>query len=218
MKKTYLTALTSLLVTALLTTSALAWQSTRIGERNFQRAWSAYAYKRPEAAKQYFTAAATSFAEGLAQTPPARSTMFASNLAKAGMSFYYAGRYQESIDTMGKAAKKDDRLWEAFLYSGLSYARLGNKAKTLEQFQTFLKASPAQPLLSSEVSNQMNELEMENGSLADAVAAIEKAALAQTLRNINFGQDSNTPIERCSGRYWWRYNKAPCEKNRVDYR
>ena len=203
-------------ITIMIASSAFGWRSVRTGQKNFERAWSAYLFKRPEKANEYFVKAADAFSSALAEVPPSRTTMFASNLAMAGISLYQAGSYKEAIDAMNKAKSKDRRLWEAYLYSGLSYAHLNEKQKAIESFSAYMNSSPTQAILSTAVSKQINILEQEGGSLEAAIIAIDTAAFSQYTNNYLLG----TPDQqgRCSGVYWWRYNKGPCsERNDSQY-
>lgn len=201
--------LTVIVATLLLASSALAWRSVRTGQKNFERAWSALLFKRMDKANEYFAKAADSFGQALAEQPPSRSTMFPSNLTMAGMSLYYAGRYQECIDAMDKATQKNDRIWEGFLYKGLSFAAMDEKEKVIKNLTAYIKSSPGQYTISNEVEKQLTNLETETGSLQDAITAIQKAAIDQFEDNYTL-QSSPNDNEQCSGMFWWRYNKAPC--------
>ena len=214
MKKQIVVFLATALAVVLFASSALAWRSVRTGQKNFERAWSAYLFKQPDKAQGYFVKAADAFAEALAETPPSRTTMFASNLAMAGISLYHAGRYQECIDAMAKAMTKDGRMWEAPLYTALSHARLGEAAKTVESLKAYLKTSPTQAILSEEVNRQLTNLETGSGSLDGAADAVDAAAFDQFSNNETFtGPNASNGNERCDGVYWWRNNKSPCSQS-----
>ncbi len=203
----FITAL--FLITTMLTSTAFAWRSVRTGQKNFERAWSALHFKRMDNVDKYFTKAAEAYGQALAEKPPSRTTMFASNLTMAGMSLYYADRYQECVDAMDMAVKKDDRIWEGFLYKGLSLAAMDEKEEAVKAFIAYMKSSPGQPILSSAVEKQITDLETDSGTLTTAIPIIEKAAVDQFQNNVTL---QNTPreSEQCSAMYWWRYNKAPC--------
>jgi tetratricopeptide (TPR) repeat protein len=212
MKKTPIILTIALLAAAVLAPcTAGAWTSVRTGQKNFERAWSAYVFRRPDMAAKYFARAADAFGAGLAEDPPSRTTMFPSNLTMAGMSLYYAGRYQEVAAPMEKVMAKDDRIWEAPLYAALASARLGDAAGTIRLFKLYLESSPTQSILSGVVKRQLDALETGSPSLADVVAAVEQAAFDQFDANINqsIGRTSNAQDE-CDGIYWWRFNRSPC--------
>lgn len=109
------------------------------------------------------------------------------------------------------AVRKDSRIWEGYLYSGLSYAAMDEKTETINALTAYIKSSPGQPILSNAVKKQLTDLETDSGSLADALSVIEKAAEDQFENNYAL---QNSPNERnqCSGQFWWRYNKAPCSE------
>jgi hypothetical protein len=224
MKKTLMPFLSAVLLAALaaamLTPAAShAWTSVRTGQKNFERAWSAFMFKRTEPAMEYFAKAADFFGAGLTEEPPSRTTMFASNLTMAGMSLYYAGRHQEVAAPMKKAMDKDDRIWEAPLYTALACARLGDKAGTIDHLTLFLKTSPGQPILAGAVIRQLDSLKQGQGSLADTASVLERAAFEQFDNNITFvGINVSNPQDACDGTYWWRYSRSPCQgRNKFTY-
>ncbi|MFH1914457.1 MAG: hypothetical protein ABIK45_09320 [Pseudomonadota bacterium] len=212
MKKTQIALLMALLTAALLVPSpATAWVSVRTGQKNFERAWLAYTSRRFDQANQHFVKAADAFGAGLAEDPPSRTAMFASNLTMAGMSLYYAGRYAEVGAPMHKVMDKENRVWEAPLYAALAAARLGDKATTVDLLTRYLKTSPTQPILSAEVRRQLDALDSGAPPLAQVTEAIDGAAFEQFDNNINFvGSRGGEMQEYCDGIYWWRSNKQPC--------
>ena len=192
---------------------AFAWKEVRTGQRNFERAWQAYTSSQPDKANKFFKVAATAYAEALAADPPSRTARYASTLTMAGISFYYAGRHEECIDAMGLAYKKENKVWEANLFIGLSNARLGDKARAVEFLNLYLQSMPSQRILSSSVTQQLKNLETGSGSLSDSVKQIEKVLPLQFINNTTFNnapRSSNPSFERCGGSFWWRKNKAPC--------
>ncbi|MBU4192637.1 MAG: hypothetical protein KKD85_10010, partial [Proteobacteria bacterium] len=196
-----------------------AWTSARTGQKNFERAWSAFMFKRTEPAMDYFVKAADSFGAGLAEEPPSRTTMFPSNLTMAGMSLYYAGRHQEVAAPMEMVMTKDDRVWEAPFFTALACARLGDEAGTIDHLTLFLKTSPAQPILANAVIHQLEALKQGQGSLADTATTLEQAAFDQFDNNITFiGVNASNPQDACDGNYWWRYSRSPCPgRNKYTY-
>lgn len=220
MKKQLSIILVVITTITLLASCAFAWRSIRTGQKNFERAWRAYLSQQPEKAADYYVKAADAFGQALAETPPSRSTMFPSNLAMAGMSLYNAGQYEASINAMEMAAKKDKNLWESYLYAGLSQAQLGNASEAVNGLNAYLDAAPAQAILSAEVEKQITALEAGPTRMDSNIAALEKAMLAQSMRNYTFSKrmPPNSSLEHCSGQYWWRYNKAPCDANSTPLR
>ena len=171
------------------------------GQKNFERAWQAYTSLQPDKADKFFKTAATAYAKALAADPPSRTARFASTLAMAGISFYYAGRYEECIDTMGLAYRKEDRIWEANLFIGLSRARLDDKAKAVKFLNLYLQSTPSQRILSNSIAQQIKVLEADSSPLSDAADQIEKAIPLQFVNNINLNnspRSSNPATERCS--------------------
>jgi len=215
MKKQQTILLIALLAAALMApVPAMAWSSVRTGQKNFERAWLAYTFRRFDQASQYFARAADAFGAGLAETPPSRTTMFASNLTMAGMSLYYAGRYAEVAAPMKRVMDRENRVWEAPLYAALAAARLGDKATAVDLFTRYLKTSPGQPILSAEVSRQLDVLESGAPSLTQVAQDIEQAAFAQFDNNINLISDRReSTSQACDGNYWWRNNRQPCPNN-----
>lgn len=216
MKKVITILLGTVLAVVLFLPPAHAWRSVRTGQKNFERAWSAYLYKRPDKASEYFGKAADAFGLALAENPPSRTTMFASNLTMAGISSYYAGRYDQAIDAMDKAINKDDTIWEAYLYTALSYARKGDKAKAEEFLKRYLKSNASQPILSDAAARQLTDLDTDSGSLEGVAPALEDAAYRQFINNVNFtGRYPATVDGQCNSPFWWRNNRAPCIRSSV---
>ncbi|WP_285906585.1 hypothetical protein [Pseudodesulfovibrio pelocollis] len=212
MKKTRIILLIALLVGTLLAPAqATAWTSVRTGQKNFERAWLAYTFRRFDQASQHFAKAADAFGAGLAEDPPSRTTMFASNLTMAGMSLYYAGRHAEVAAPMRKVMDKENRVWEAPLYAALAAARLGDRAATVDLLTRYLKTSPTQPILSAEVRRQLDALDSGAPALAQVADTIEGAAFEQFDNNINLvGSRGGEMRDYCDGNYWWRSNRQPC--------
>jgi tetratricopeptide (TPR) repeat protein len=217
MKKILLIILFVLTAVALLSPDeSPAWVTVRTGQKNFERAWSAYMFRRTDSAMEYFTKAADAFGAGLLEEPPSRTTMFSSNLTMAGMSLYYAGRYQDAVPPFEKVIDKDDQVWEAPLYAGLCKARMNDRAGAVGFWTAYIKSNPSQSILSGVVVRQLANLETNTGSLDQAADAVEKAVFDQYDNNITLtGPMADNPQNLCSGNYWWRYNKSPCNSRRT---
>ena len=214
MKKSIIILLGAALAVVLLFPPAHAWRSVRTGQKNFERAWSAYLFKRQDRADEYFAKAADAFGQALAENPPSRTTMFVSNLTMAGISMYYAGRYDQAIDAMDKAIFKDDSVWEPFVYTALSHARKQGAPETVEFLKRYLKTNPGQPILSAEVQKLLAGLENGSASPDAAAEALENALLQQFINNINFtGRNPSSVDGLCDSPFWWRNNRAPCSTN-----
>jgi len=213
MKKLLLILLAGLMVTALAVPNSHAWISARMGQRSFERAWNAFISKRDADAKEYFLKAADAYGLALDENPPSRTTMFPSSLTMAGISGYYAGRYDLSVEAMGMAIEKDDSIWEAYIYTAMSKARLGDKPGTIDFLEQYLRANPGQSILSNEVQKQLTDLQTDSGTLDKAAPALENAAFRQFSNNFTFvNRTANDPAGMCDGTYWWRFNKAPCDR------
>lgn len=210
----YITPLLTIIVTfMLLAPPAFAWRSVRTGQRTFERAWLAYVSLQQDKADEFFKDAATAFSTALAVDPPSRTSQYASTLTMAGISFYYAGKYEECITTMELAHGKDNKIWEANIFIALSNARLGNKDNALEFLILYLQSMPSQRNLSKAVMQQIEDIETGSRSLEEGIGQIEKALPLQFINNINLNnasRSSNPAIERCGGAYWWRKNRSPC--------
>ncbi|QJB55257.1 tetratricopeptide repeat protein [Pseudodesulfovibrio sp. zrk46] len=194
---------------------AFAWQSVRVGQKNFERAWSAYSFKRYDKANEYFATSADAFAKALKEYPPSRTVMFPSNLTMTGISMYHAGRYQECIKVMAKAQYKDDTIMETYLFTALSYARLGNKDETTSWLEKFIKSYPMQRTIAAEANRQLTDLQTGSPDLKAVADAIDAAAIAQFQSNrVSTGNTLNAPNEQCNGNYWWRNYRAPCESSK----
>lgn len=214
--KKHLISLTAIVIlSAMLAQPALAWRSVRTGQKNFERAWSAYHFKRQDKATGYFTDAADGFGKALKEYPPSRTAMFPSNLTMAGISFYYAGQYDQCIDAMGKAVYKDANIWEAYIYAALSHARLGNLDDTVKDLKAYIKSSPTQAMLSNDVKQQITDLETASATLPVAADSLEAALYKQFNYNTNLQKNNISNLnDLCSGSFWWRSNKSPCEQSR----
>ena len=216
MKKSIIILSGAVLAVVLLLPEAHAWRSVRTGQKNFERAWSAYLFKRQDRADEYFARAADAFGQALTENPPSRTTMFPSNLVQAGMSMYYAGRYDQAVNAMDKAIFKDDSLWEPFIYTAVSQARKGDSREALRFLQRYLKTNPNQPILSDEARRQIEGLQGKSASLEDVVMAMEGALLQQFINNLNFrGRNPSSVGGLCEGAFWWRNNRAPCARNSI---
>lgn len=212
MKKHIATVLAiALLLTA--ATPAMAWQALRSGDKNFERGWHAMTNNLPVEAKAYFTEAATLFAEAYSEDPPSRSARFPTNRAKAGISYYYAQRYQECLDMMKLTMDKRGKLWEANLYAALAAGQLGDREYSLEQFKAFRETMASQRIISNALSDKLTALEKGEITFEEAITAIDMAVTDQFKYNVKMNltpRNAGVNNERCSGRYWWRKNDAPC--------
>lgn len=214
MRRMLLLILVVLLAAAAFAPDSEAWIPTRTGQRNFERAWAAFLSQRRDDAMTYFAKAADAYAQALAEKPPTRTTLFPSNLTMAGISAYYAGRYDLAIQALGMALDRDDSIWEGYLYTGLAYARQGNSAKAMEFLEKYVKSNPSQPILSSAVLAQVSAVETEGASLDQVAPAVEQGAFDQFHNNMLFvGNRADSPADGCSGAFWWRNNRAPCSRN-----
>ncbi|WP_243545279.1 tetratricopeptide repeat protein [Pseudodesulfovibrio tunisiensis] len=211
MRRSITIPVVALLCAAFLSAPACA-DPVRSGRKAFERAWPAWQRGNQENAAKYFEQAASAYAEMLAAGDKYRSASFASNLGMAGMSFYFTGKYAECISTMEQAAARDPNLWEAYLFSGLASARLGNAEAALSQWKLFQEKGTSQRFIQQSVGLQVTNLETGEGSLEAAVAPVEKATWKQFRNNATFRRaDDNEPNSRCSGSYWWRNSRTPCE-------
>lgn len=207
------------LIAAVLTAAALysadshAWISARTGQRNFERAWSAFMSKQPDTAMEYFAKSADAYGLALDENPPSRTTTFPSSLTMAGISGYYAGRNGQVLEAMSQALDKDDSIWEAYIYTALAYARMNDKAHAEEFLEKYIKSNPAQPILSSEVQRQRSVLD-DGAAVAGIVPPLESALFDQFHNNVLFvGRKADDPGGMCSGPFWWRNNRQPCDKS-----
>lgn len=205
------TILAALLCMALLTGCATTAVTT--GDKNFERAWNAFNFNQMDKADAYFKAAADNYRETTNDDPPARTTRFRSTRLKAGISFYFAGEYEACVKAMKLAVTRKESVWEANLFSGLSYARMDDKDNTIKSLTLFIDDMSSQRVLTNVVIPQLKGIEDGTIQLQAAADAIDKAFHDQISQNINLSrtpQNTSIPGEHCSRRYWWRYNKKPC--------
>jgi len=197
---------------ALYSADSHAWISARTGQRNFERAWSAFMSKQSDTAMEYFAKSADAYGLALDENPPSRTTTFPSNLVMAGIAGYYAGRNDQVLEAMGKALDKDDSIWEGYIYSALAYARMNDKAHAEEFLEKYIKSNPSQSILSSEVLRQISNLD-DGAVVTNVVSPLENALFDQFHNNVVFvGNRSDDPSGMCGGAYWWRNNRQPCDK------
>ncbi|QGY38774.1 hypothetical protein GM415_01015 [Pseudodesulfovibrio cashew] len=209
--------LVALIATVVLSLSALAVSPVRSGEKNFERAWKSLMTRNADKAAQYFGTAADAFAEALAGDPPSRTTRFPSNLTKAGMSLYYAGRYKESIDALNRIPEREKDMWEAALYRALSYGRLGDREAMVRWLNIYLDLYPSQPILSSEVQRQLDGLDSGSAAPDAAAAALDDSAIKQFRNNVLVKQKGSLAgPENCNGAFWWRNYRAPCTQKQFE--
>lgn len=193
-----------------------ALSPVRLGEKNFERGWLRLVDNSRDAANDHFSTGADAFAEALAQDPRSRSTNFDSNLTKAGMSFYYAGRYDESIKAMAEVYNEKTTLWESAIYPATAYAFLGDKTKTLEWLKVFHNMYSGQHDIANTAVRVIKDLEKGNMDVRQAAATLDKALTMQFIRNVGLkGQNHVFGNEKCSGSYWWRFNRKPCKRKRL---
>lgn len=188
----------------------------RVGEKNFERGWNRLMHNKRDDAVKQFSSGADGFAEALAADPRSRSTNFPSNLTKAGMTFYFTGRYDESIKIMSEVYEEKTQLWESALFTGLAYAFKDDQDMATQWLNKYLKLLPSQAYLSNIIKNQLEELAKGTTTLRAAADTMDKATVEQFKRNVN--NRGNTGLfgnDKCSGSYWWRYNFRPCERKHV---
>lgn len=207
-----------LAVIVLLTTVAPTTASVSGGDREFERAWRVFTARQEDRATDYFKAAAALYGEAMSEDPMGRTMRFQSTLLKAGISSYYAGQYDQSIKAMGLAVRKGERIWESDLYTALSYAMKGDKEKAMEFIGKFMDSMSSQRFITDAVQRQMPGLKAGTTSLEDGFADIDDATKKQfvdnILRNSN-RRTMGTPMEQCSGTFWWRLNAAPCNRGHL---
>lgn len=185
----------------------------RLGEKSFERAWWRLMNSNDREAQAQFSEAANAFAEALAEDPRGRTVGFPSNLTKAGMSFYFSKRYDESVTVMEEAFSAKERIWESAIISAASYAHLGNQVKAVEWLQKFRDMLAGQRELAEVANKQLDDLIKGSVSLAEVAAALDEAVLKQFHFNMTYSQQKDaTSNSRCGSAYWWRYSKQPCYK------
>ncbi|BDQ38633.1 hypothetical protein SYK_29930 [Pseudodesulfovibrio nedwellii] len=212
-----ITILTAILLLATVA-PAQAWRSIQNGDKNFERAWRTYTTQQTAKSDGYFVRSADAYSDGLKADPPSRTARFPSTLAKAGISFYYAKRYQECVDTMKVTLTRDKRMWEPALYTALSYARLGDSENTIKTLQTFVTSLSSQRIISDAAVLQVKDLEAGTANLDNVADALDAATQKQFIENIsrnNSPRDIGLTAERCNGAYWWRRNMAPCHSSGI---
>jgi len=211
MKKTIII---TLVIIALVATAAFA--SVKTGDRNFERAWRTYVSKQMDKARGHFTAAAQGYGEALKEDPPSRIALFPSTLLKAGIAFYYAGRYQECIDAMEMAHRKEEKkVWEASLFMALSQARMGNREQASKDLEQFRATMSSQRMITNEIQTQLARMGKGEATMEEATQAIENATMLQFSENVKRNRsprDVFPAVEQCGGTYWWRQNDAPCSR------
>jgi len=217
MHRITITILTAILLLATVA-PAQAWRSVQNGDKNFERAWRTYSSRQTDKADGYFARSAEAYSDALKDDPPSRTARFPSTLAKAGISFYYAKRYQECVNTMKLTLTRDKRMWEPALYTALSYARLGDSENTIKTLQNFVTSLSSQRIISDAAVIQIKALETGTATLDSAADALDAATQQQFIENINRNnspRDIGLTAERCNGTYWWRRNMAPCHSSGI---
>lgn len=211
MKKTLTIALI-LVVTVLLAAPSHALSPTRVGNKNFERGWSMLIHGDRDGANEQFVTGAKAFAEALGEDPRSSYTDFTSNLTKAGMTFYYAGRYQEAVEVMGEVYGKDNRVWEAPIYAALAYAAMGDRENTLEWLKKYRESLATQYIISNAVVEQEKAL-ADGVDIAAVAKELDDAVVQQFWSNTGQKQ-SAMGNEKCGSSFWWRYAFKPCAKGR----
>lgn len=185
----------------------------RKGQKGFERGWNLLSYTNRDAAVEEFAGGADGFAEALAENPRSRATNFDSNIARAGMTFYFAGRYQEAVDVLTEAYDPNSRAWETALYTAMSYAAMGNAAKTKEWLEKFLDMHSGERYIANEAVDQLEAMENGSVSMESVAAAMDASVMDQIRNNVRtISRKTAFPGEGCSGTYWWRNARTPCTR------
>jgi tetratricopeptide (TPR) repeat protein len=203
-----------------LTSACPAAASARGGDRNFERAWRVFSNSQTDKAVEYFKKAAQEYAQALQEDPPSRTMRFPSTLIKAGISFYYAGDYDQCVKTMKLAVRKDERIWEADIYTALSQARQGDADAALKSLGLFLDSMSSQRFITNEVVSQMPGMKDGSVPLANGMELIEQSVQRQIVDNVVKTKNRRAgpiPKEQCSGPYWWRMSASPCSTASSSY-
>ena len=196
--------------------AACSTPPVKTADKNFERAWLAYTTLRTDKAYEYFAEAADYYEKALSLDPPSRVAQYPSSRVKAGMSYYFAGRYAQCIESMLASRRAGDRIWEADLFTGLAHARQGDRDNAIGNFALFLEGLPPVRTLFEIVRSQIAALET-GADLDESADLLEKAVQEQVVTDIRVTVSPNTivPIsERCDGTFWWRHNKQPCSASR----
>lgn len=202
------------LILAFFSVTALAACSTppiKKADKNFERAWLAFTSLRTDKAIDYFEEAAAYYEEAISQD--SRVADYPSSRVKAGMALYFAGRYEQCIDSMAASHHANERIWEADLFTGLAYARLGDAEHALKNLTLFMDGRPSPRQLFEAVKEQASALDEGGASLDHAADTLEKAMQNQMIAIIKTTLSTSTvkpDTEKCSGPFWWRRNKQPC--------
>lgn len=198
-----------LLLTALVACSDMT--PARKGNKDFERAWRSLMLKDYPKASEHFTNGAEDYAEALADTSDSRLIDFDSTKAKAGISFYFAGRYPEAVNIMKTLAAKGRGVWEAPLFAALSHGRLGNREAFIHWLEQFQKENPGLALLNEALRASVIGVTSRTMSLNEATFTLEHGVIKQYVHNIRIGVNTGTMgNENCEGQYWWRYYDTPC--------
>lgn len=185
-------------------------------DKNFERAWLAYTSLRTDKAAEYFSEAARYYEQALNQDPPSRVAKYPSSRIKAGMSNYFAGRYEQCIASMIAARRFGERLWEADLFTGLAHARLGNRDNAEGNFALFLEGRFMMPALNATVRARIAGLKNgeDTGRTAEAVEQAAQAQVVDIIRRTLSPSTVRPASERCDGAFWWRRSKQPCSASK----
>ena len=209
----------SALILALAAATVLTACSTppvKTADKNFERAWLAYATLRTDKAYEYFAEASAHYAEALAQDPPSRVAQYPSSRVKAGMAHYFAGRYKQCIESMLASRRTGERIWEADLFTAMAHARLGDRDNAVGNLSLFLEGLPPVRMLFTTVRSELAALE-DGEDLDRSADVLETTVQKQIVDDIRRTTSPNTimPVtERCNGTFWWRRNKQPCSASR----
>ena len=205
-----------LALAAVVTLAACTTPPVKTADKNFERAWLAYTTLRTDTAYEYFAEAADFYEKALSEDPPSRVAQHPSSRVKAGMAYYFAGRYGQCIESMLASRRTGERIWEADIFTGLAHARLGDRDNAIGNFALFLEGLPPVRTLFEVVRAQVAALET-GANLDENADLLEKAIQKQVIADIRTTVSPNTimPVtERCNGTFWWRHNKQPCSASR----
>lgn len=185
--------------------------------KNFERAWLAYTSLRTDKAYEYFQEASTFFEEAMTQDTPSQLARHPSNRVKAGISHYFSAQYDQCIESMSSSHRRGERIWEADLFTGLAYARLGDGDNALKHLALYMDGLPPMSALFAAVKEHARELNAGGISLdacADGLETALQKAIVTTIRQTVSSGTVMPHTEKCDGRFWWRRNKQPCSTSK----
>lgn len=151
------------------------------GRNNFDKARAAEKRRDFDKAQSYFEVAASAYDEYFADLASSGKSSEPSHLAMAGICYTRLGRNDDAIKVLDQCISQKD-IPDAFLHAGFAAAKLGKQEDALSYWSQYPDWYE-QPLIKTELKQQIRALKTGEHDLQTACEAIVQAVYSQDKRN-----------------------------------